>query len=38
MLSAYEAVRIIRQLLANHPAAKTVDVPDWLYEGLIWDI
>jgi hypothetical protein len=37
MIRAYTAVRTIRLLLANHPAAKGVEIPDWLYRGLIWD-
>lgn len=37
MVRAYTAVRTIRLLLANHPATKGIEIPDWLYEGLIWD-
>lgn len=37
MLRAYDAVRTIRLMFANHPAAKKVEVPDWLFKGLIWD-
>jgi len=33
---AYEAVRTLRLIFANHPLAKTVEVPDWLYKGEIW--
>ena len=31
--SAYRGVRTIRLILANHPQAKEVEVPDWLYKG-----
>jgi hypothetical protein len=37
IISAYQAVRTIRLLFANHPAARLVEVPDWLFEGRIWD-
>jgi hypothetical protein len=33
---SYGAVRLIRLVLANHPAARRVEVPDWLYKGAIW--
>jgi hypothetical protein len=33
---AYAAVRTLRLVLANHPAAKRVDVPEWLFKGEIW--
>ena len=32
---AYNGVRTLRLVLANHPAAASVDVPDWLFEGRI---
>lgn len=32
---SYNGVRTLRLVLANHPAAGTVDVPDWLFEGRI---
>ncbi len=35
--TAYEAVRLLRLILANHPAAKTVKVMPELYRGDIWD-
>ncbi len=31
----YVSVRFIRLMLTNHPAAKGVEVPDWLQEGLL---
>jgi len=33
---AYQAVRTLRLIFANHPIAKTIKVPDWLYKGEIW--
>lgn len=36
VLGAYGAVRTLRLVLANHPQAKSVEVPRWLYEGKIW--
>lgn len=36
MTRAYGAVRTLRLLFTIHPAAKTVEVPKWLYEGEIW--
>jgi hypothetical protein len=36
MLDAYNALRCIRLILANHPATKGVEVPEELYEGNIW--
>jgi hypothetical protein len=35
MMEAYEAVRTLRLVLANHPATKGHQVPDWLFEGHI---
>ncbi len=32
---AYTAVRVLRLILANHPRAKSVGVPEWLFEGEI---
>lgn len=32
---AYEAIRTLRLILANHPEAKKVQVPDWLFKGKI---
>ena len=38
IIRGYEAVRIIRQCLYNHPLVREkVDIPDWLWEGKIWD-
>jgi hypothetical protein len=36
ILKAYDAVRTLRLILANHPLARTVEVPDWLFKGEIW--
>ncbi len=36
MIRAYQAVRTIRLLLANYPATKEVEVPEWLFRGEIW--
>jgi len=33
---AYEAVRLVRQLFANHPRARSHQVPKQLFEGRIW--
>jgi len=33
---AYQAIRTLRSIFSNHPFAKTVNVPDWLYKGEIW--
>lgn len=35
---AYQAVRTIRLLLANHPKTKGIEVADTLRRGLVWDI
>jgi hypothetical protein len=35
VLDAYNAVRTLRLILANHPDTKTVEVPDWLQKGEI---
>jgi hypothetical protein len=34
---AYDAVRTIRLLLANHPAVRNYKVPEELFNGEIWD-
>jgi hypothetical protein len=31
----YGAVRTLRLVLANHPAAKGVEIPEWLFKGGI---
>ncbi len=40
VISAYGAVRTLRLILANHPRviANPVEIPDWLFNGEIWDI
>ena len=36
MNEAYNAIRLIRLALTNHPEAKIIDVPEWLYLGKIF--
>lgn len=38
ILNAYNGVRTIRLIFANHPKVKVADIeiPDWLQEGKIW--
>ena len=38
IVEAYSAVRVVRLLIANHPAVQSanIDVPVWLREGRIW--
>jgi len=38
ILNAYQAIRLIRLLFANHPKVRAaqIEIPDWLYEGKIW--
>lgn len=36
LIEAYEAIRLLRLILANHPLVKDYQVPDWLYDGKIW--
>ena len=40
ILNAYNGVRTIRLIFANHPKVKVADIgiPDWLQEGKIWHI
>lgn len=33
---AYKGIRTLRLILANHPLAKLVEIPEWLYKGEIW--
>jgi len=35
IVKAYGALRTLRQVFANHALAKSVTVPDWLFEGDI---
>lgn len=35
MIDAYDAVRTLRLIFANHPKAKSVKVSDWLFKGEI---
>jgi hypothetical protein len=36
MIRAYDSVRTLRLLLANHPKARHYKVEDWLQSGTIW--
>jgi hypothetical protein len=36
IINAYGAVRDLRLILQNHPAARTHRVPEWLQEGKFW--
>jgi hypothetical protein len=40
IIDVYQAIRNIRLLFANHPSVRqaNIKIPDWLYEGKIWDI
>lgn len=40
VIKAYESVRTLRQMLANHPAVKksTPEISEQLFKGEIWDI
>mgnify|MGYP001597920611 CR=1 FL=1 len=36
IIDAYQAIRTLRLIFANHPNVKNYKVPEWLYKGLIW--
>lgn len=36
ILKAYEAIRLLRLVFANHPNARGIEVPDLLFRGEIW--
>ncbi|MCK4589057.1 MAG: AAA family ATPase [Nanoarchaeota archaeon] len=36
MTEAYNSIRTLRLMLANHPKTKKHEVPNWLYKGEIW--
>jgi len=36
MIAAYKAIRTLRLIFTNNPAAKGVEVPKWLWKGDIW--
>ena len=36
IIDAYNGVRILRLILANHPAVRGYKVPDYLQSGRIW--
>ena len=38
MTKSYRAVKILRRLLANHPLAATVELPEWLRDGKISEL
>jgi hypothetical protein len=35
LTEAYVGMRTLRLVLTNHPAARSVEVPDWLFKGAI---
>lgn len=38
VIEAYDAIRTLRLIFANHPRVKDYDgVPEWLYKGEIWN-
>jgi hypothetical protein len=36
IMKAYNAMRTLRLILANHPNVRGYKVPDWLQTGKIW--
>jgi hypothetical protein len=36
MKKAYLSVRTLRLVFANHPASRTIEVPEWLFKGDVW--
>ena len=36
IIEAYEAIRLLRLIFANHPSVKEYNIPDWLKAGDIW--
>ena len=40
IMNAYNGIRTIRLIFANHPKVKiaSIDIPDWLQKGKIWNI
>jgi len=36
MMEAYNSIRTLRLILANHPKTKRYEIPAWLYKGDIW--
>ena len=36
VIKAYEGVRLLRLIFANHPNAKGYKIPDWLHSRIIW--
>lgn len=36
MIEAYDSIRTLRLILANHRKTKEYKIPDWLYRGEIW--
>ena len=39
LINGYSTVRTFRQSFYNHPLVRnSIDIPEWLFEGKIWDI
>lgn len=36
IIKAYQGVRLLRLIFANHPSVKGYKIPDWLQSGKIW--
>ena len=36
VIKAYEGVKLLRLIFANHPNVKGYKIPDWLHSGIIW--
>ena len=36
IIEAYNAIRTLRLILANHPNTKKYNIPEWLFKGEIW--
>ncbi len=37
IINAYEGIRLIRLMFANHPLLRDYKVPDWLFYGKLWN-
>jgi len=36
VMKAYEAIKLLRLIFANHPNTKGYEIPDWLQSGKMW--
>jgi len=36
IIKAYDGIRLLRLIFANHPSVKEYEIPDWLQSGKIW--